>query len=153
MATSEAPYRLLRTPYLWLTVMAAYSLFMSILFIGLMQIDQGVPSFYEPTEEPADRVTEYHPGGAGALPGLIIAVALIGGISLAALISIPGGVIMLIGKYRAAVPTMMALVIWALVWVVYVAISNSIIPVLGLIGTMIVIVLGIKGMKKIGDMS
>ena len=133
--------------------MAAYSLFMSLLFIGLMQIDRGVPSFYEPTEEPADKVTAYHSGGAGALPGLIIALGLMGGISLAALISIPSGIIILLGKYRAAVPAMMALVIWALVWVVYTAISNSFIPVLGLIGTVIVVVFGIKGMKKIGDMS
>ena len=133
--------------------MAAFALFMSLLFIGLMQIDRGVPSFYEPPEEPADKVTEYHSGGAGALPGLIIAVALMGGISLAALISIPSGIIILLGKYRAAVPTIMALVIWALVWVVYTAISNSFIPVLGLIGTMVVIVLGIKGMRRIGDMA
>jgi hypothetical protein len=150
MATSEAPYRLLRTPYLWLTVMAAYSLFMPILFIGLMQIDQGVSSFYEPTEEPAEEVIEYHSGKA---PAFLTTITLMGGISLAALISIPSGIIVLLGKYRAAVPTMMALVIWVLVWVVYIAISNSFIPVLGLIGTVIVIVLGIKGMKKIGDMS
>lgn len=161
MATSDPnsklTYRLLQQPYLWLTVMAAYVLFLSTSFIAYQIIDRynSIPSFYEPTEvESADgEVAEYHSGGAGALGATVTKLALMVGISLAALISIPSATIILIGKYRAAVPTMIALVIWALVWTGYVVLSNTFIPLLGLTGTLIVIALGIKGMKRIGDMS
>ncbi len=74
------------------------------------------------------------------------------GILTATVISIPSGIIVLLGKHRAAVPSLFALIIWLLVWLSYVSVSGSVVPLAFLFLTVIVTYFTVTAMRKIGDM-
>jgi hypothetical protein len=121
--------------------MAAYILSLSVWLFVLPTVEGGRNyPYFEPSR------VEF--GGYGALWALPMYLGIMG----ASIISIPSAIVVLLGKHRAAVPSLFALAVWLIVWIGFVSASASILPIVFLVTTMLIIFATVISMRRIGDM-